>query len=80
MDTSTPNVAYASGDRIKSFVLYLSTILAALILIGAIVVLYKVKSPDTKLGLLGVFTVAFAACVGLLTNARRTEIFGATAA
>jgi predicted anti-sigma-YlaC factor YlaD len=73
-------VSYASGRHIDGFISFLSTILAALLLIGAIIVLYKVKSPDVKLGLIGVFTVLFAASVGLLTNARRAEVFAATAA
>ncbi|VUC34359.1 unnamed protein product [Clonostachys rosea] len=75
-----PGLDYASESRIEAFVLCLSTILAALLLIGAIIVLYKVPSPDLKLGLVGLFTVLFAASVGLLTNARLAEIFGATAA
>ncbi|CAG9982241.1 unnamed protein product [Clonostachys byssicola] len=78
-----PNISglgYASESRIETFVLYLSTVLAALLLIGAIIVLYKVPSPDLKLGLVGLFTVLFAGSVGLLTNARVAEIFGATAA
>jgi hypothetical protein len=54
--------------------------LAALLLIGAIVVLYNIKTDDLKLGLIALFTIIFAASVGLLTNARRAEVFGATAA
>ncbi|KAK7216715.1 hypothetical protein V2G26_004718 [Clonostachys chloroleuca] len=78
-----PNISglgYASESRIETFVLLLSTVLAALLLIGAIILLYKVPSPDLKLGLVGLFTVLFAGSVGLLTNARVAEIFGATAA
>lgn len=70
----------SSGQDISSFISYLSTILAALMLIGAILVLYKIRSDDLKLGLLALFTTLFAASVGLLTNAKRAEVFGATAA
>lgn len=42
--------------------------------------LYKVTSPDWRLGLIATFTTLFAGSVGLLTNARRAELFGATAA
>ena len=37
-------------------------------------------SPDWRLGLIATFTTLFAASVGLLTNARRAELFAATAA
>ncbi|RTE84831.1 hypothetical protein BHE90_000608 [Fusarium euwallaceae] len=77
---TSPSVGYASGKRISAFISYLSTILAALLLIGAIVVLYNTDSDDLKLGLIALFTIIFAASVGLLTNARRAEVFGATAA
>lgn len=57
-----------------------STILASVLLFGAIISLYIVKNPHALLGMLSGWTVLFAACVGLLTNARRDQIFGATAA
>ncbi|KAJ3544900.1 hypothetical protein NM208_g2782 [Fusarium decemcellulare] len=78
--TTGPLVGYASGKKISAFISYLSTILAALLLIGAIVVLYNATSDNLKLGLIALFTITFAASVGLLTNARRAEVFGATAA
>ncbi|KAH7276031.1 hypothetical protein B0J15DRAFT_476441 [Fusarium solani] len=78
--TTSSSVGYASGKRISAFISYLSTLLAALLLIGAIVVLYNIKTDDLKLGLIALFTIIFAASVGLLTNARRAEVFGATAA
>jgi hypothetical protein len=55
-------------------------ILATILLIGAVVGLYLVKRPVTRLVMISVFTVVFAASIGLLTNARRPEIFAATAA
>jgi len=39
-----------------------------------------VKNPHALLGMLSGWTVVFAACVGLLTNAKRDQIFAATAA
>lgn len=38
------------------------------------------RSEKAVLGMLCGWTVLFAACVGLLTNAKRDQIFGATAA
>lgn len=54
--------------------------MAAVLLFGAIYNLYYVKNEKGRLGLVGGYTVAFALCVGLLTNARRSEVFGACAA
>lgn len=51
-----------------------------MLLIGAVVVLYLVPSSNVRLGLISLFTVLFASSVALLTNARRTEVFGVTAA
>jgi hypothetical protein len=62
------------------FVAILSTVLAALLLVGAIASLYAVKSTSTKLILIAVYNILFAISVGLLTNARRVELFAATAA
>jgi hypothetical protein len=77
---SRHGIAYASDRAISSFVAWFSTFLAAVLLIGAIVVLYKVTSSDWRLGLIAAFTTLFAGSVGLLTNARRAELFAATAA
>ncbi|KAH6889362.1 hypothetical protein B0T10DRAFT_561829 [Thelonectria olida] len=77
---AAPSVRYTSGKKVASFVAYLSTITAALLLVGAIAILYNVRSDNLKLGLIGLFTTVFAASVGLLTNSKRAEVFGATAA
>lgn len=61
-------------------VAFISLLLAAILLIGAIVSLHSVSSDGAKLGLLTVFTLLFAGSIGLLTNARRAEVFAATAA
>lgn len=58
----------------------LDLILAAVLPIGAIVTLYLVSSPKAKLALVAVFTLLFAASVALCTNAKRAEMFAATAA
>ena len=53
---------------------------AAILLIGSIVGFYYVNNDVAKLTMIAAFTVAFALSVGLMTNARRAEIFAATAA
>lgn len=80
--TSTPDgrTTYTSEAAISRFAAILSTLLAAVLLFGAIISLYVVKSEKALLGMLSAWTVLFAACVGLLTNASRNQIFAATAA
>lgn len=73
-------IAYASDIHIARFMNVLSIFLAAMLLIGAIIGLYVVQSPKKRLGMLATFTILFAAGVGLLTNARKPELFAATAA
>ncbi|EON62136.1 hypothetical protein W97_01355 [Coniosporium apollinis CBS 100218] len=72
--------AYVSEHNIARFVNWISTLLAATLLIGAIVTLYVITSPKWRLGLIAAFTTLFAAAIGLLTSASRAETFAATAA
>jgi hypothetical protein len=58
----------------------LSILLAGALLVCSIVALDYVTDKKSRLGILAAFTVAFAGIVGLLTNAKRAEVFGATAA
>jgi hypothetical protein len=80
--TSAPDgrTTYTSERSISHFVAIFSTVLAAVLLFGAIISLYIVQNEHALLGMLSGWTVLFAACVGLLTSARRDQIFGATAA
>jgi hypothetical protein len=55
-------------------------LLAAALLFGPIYNLYYVRDDQKRLAMIAGYTVAFAICVGLLTNARKSEIFGACAA
>jgi hypothetical protein len=58
----------------------LDMVLATTLLIGAIVNLYLVPDPKAKLGLVAMYTMLFASSMALCTNARRAEVFAATAA
>jgi len=77
---SSSSIAYSSDRSMQTFITYFSTLLAALLLIGAIIILYNVTIPKWRIALIGIFTTLFAASVGLLTTARRAEVFAATAA
>jgi hypothetical protein len=58
----------------------ISVVVAAALLLGSITALYFVQSAIAKLLMIHVFTAAFALSVALMTNARRAELFAATAA
>lgn len=58
----------------------LATALAALLIIAPVVALYEISSMEARLGAMACFTVFFSLCIIGLTNAKRSEIFAATAA
>ena len=68
----------------KSHAIWVATVIsmlaAAVVLLGAIVTLRMIENRDSQLGLIGMFMALFAASVAVLTNARRAEVFAATAA
>lgn len=73
---------YFPDRRVQRAGAIISVFLSAILLIGAIVCLTAVANQSTnmRVGMVVLFTCLFAAVVGLLTNARRAEIFGSTAA
>ncbi|KAK5126363.1 hypothetical protein LTR85_010599 [Meristemomyces frigidus] len=74
------NGMYFYQDRIiERIVAVIAVLLAAVLLVGGIATLDYVEGKGARLGVLAAFTVAFAAFVGLLTTARRAELFAATA-
>jgi hypothetical protein len=77
---STSRLVRISERKIARAAAILSTILAAILLIGAVVSLYFASSNGLRLGLIAAYTTFFAVTVGFLTNARQVELFGSTAA
>ncbi|PVH70378.1 hypothetical protein DL98DRAFT_540902 [Cadophora sp. DSE1049] len=71
---------YYPVQRVTLIVVVLSMLCSASLLVGAIIALYFVKPIGVRLGIVGVFTLLFAASIALLTHARRVEVYGATAA
>jgi hypothetical protein len=72
-------LTYISESKIHTTVAVINVLTAAVLLFGAIYNLYYVSSAQVKLALVMVYTVGFAICVTLLTNARRAEVFAACA-
>ncbi|KAL8933387.1 MAG: hypothetical protein Q9211_005810 [Gyalolechia sp. 1 TL-2023] len=73
-------LAYLSERRLHTTVALIDVALAAVLLFGAVCNLYYVTSEKKRLGLIAGYTAAFAACVGLMANARKSEVFAACAA
>ncbi|KAH8776511.1 hypothetical protein F5883DRAFT_248746 [Diaporthe sp. PMI_573] len=57
-----------------------TTVLASLLPLLSITVLYTIQSDTIKLGVIVIFSACFSLALALTTNARRIEIFAATAA
>ncbi|KAK4454923.1 hypothetical protein QBC34DRAFT_103664 [Podospora aff. communis PSN243] len=71
---------YIKEDHVNWVAAGVSTIAAASLLFGAILMLHFVRDENTQLVLIGLLTVLFALSVGVLTNAKRAEVFAASAA
>lgn len=69
-----------SHAAVSTFSTFISLILASILLFGAIISLSVIRTKSLLLGMLCFWTILFAGCVGLLTNAKRDQVFGATAA
>lgn len=74
------NTRYFRLRHVTRTVAMVSTIVAAVELVGAITGLYYVTNREARMGMIAVFTSLFGISLCLLTNARRGEIFGASAA
>lgn len=70
----------AKGKNVAHCVTFVSVMCAVVFLVGAVVGLYYVASQKARLGMVGTFTVLFAATIAVLTNTRKHEVFVATAA
>jgi hypothetical protein len=68
------------GEHVAWAVAAINMLCAIVLLVVAIISLYVVDNPTAKLGMVVAYTVLFALSTALLTNARRAEIYGASAA
>lgn len=73
-NASSEEVKYYSEGMIHKVIAGISIVMAALLLEGAIVALYLVTNPHVRLGLIALFMMLFALGIGLLTNAKRSEV------
>ena len=77
-DDPESGIASYSRETLHKYTSHITTIVASLLPILAIVVLYCVSSMKTRLGLIALFTFTFAVALSFLTGAKRGEIFIAT--
>ena len=70
----------SKGKNVTHIITFISALCAVFFLVGGMVGLYFVESMRARLGLVGMFTVLFAATIAGATGGRRHEVFVATAA
>ncbi|KAF5720915.1 microsomal epoxide hydrolase [Fusarium globosum] len=73
-------ISHFDERSITIAVALVNILLAMILLVGSISSLYYVKSPPAILGTICGFTILFSLSVGLITNAKRAEIFAGSAA
>ena len=71
---SSREVKYYSEAMVHKVIAGISIVMAALLLEGAIVALYLITNPNVRLGLIALFMMLFALGIGLLSNAKRSEV------
>lgn len=54
--------------------------LSSILPLCSILILNHVNQAQAQLGIIAVFTIIFSGCLGLVTGARRVEVFAAAAA
>ncbi|KAL1602496.1 hypothetical protein SLS60_005912 [Paraconiothyrium brasiliense] len=77
-----PDIFYFPPRRVQILSYTITAILCGILLVGAMICLSLLDERSWKLriALVALFTFLFAAFIALLTNARRAEVFGSTAA
>ena len=71
---------YYSSSHLLAIIDILGVVISSLLPISSIVALYFVPRTLQRLGIVAGFTAAFSICLKILTEARRIDIFAATAA
>lgn len=75
------NETITVSDRAQlRYTAMITTVIASLLPIASIAILYSNESIKARLALIGIFTFVFASSLACFSNAKRTEVFSATAA
>ncbi|KAL5322063.1 hypothetical protein ACEPPN_010032 [Leptodophora sp. 'Broadleaf-Isolate-01'] len=78
VDDPESGIASYEENVLHKYTSHITTIIASLLPILAIVVLYRVDSMNARLGLIALFTFTFTTALSFFTSATRGEIFIAT--
>jgi hypothetical protein len=79
-NTEDEGEEFVSHRKVDATVSLISMLTAILFLLGALWGLYAVADAAAQMIMLSAFTISFGGALGLLTNARRQDVFAATAA
>lgn len=75
-----PDIAQYDATTALRYTRYVVTTLASLLPMLCIIVLWSIHSVGWRLGVMAMFTAAFAGILVIFTAAREVEIFASTAA
>lgn len=73
-------VAMYNDETLLAYTSLVSSVLAAILPVAAITVLFCVSNMAIRLGLIALFSLIFSLCLTRFTTAKKSEMFGATAA
>lgn len=74
------DIYHYKESALESILGILVTVVASLLPICSVVALYIIQSNWVRLGMIAIFSACFSLALALMTNARRIEVFAATAA
>ncbi|KAH9217649.1 hypothetical protein DL95DRAFT_91028 [Leptodontidium sp. 2 PMI_412] len=79
-ETTGAGIYHYRESSLESFISIIATVMASLLPICSVVALYLVQSNNLRLGMVAIFSACFSLALAVMTNARRVEVFAATAA
>jgi hypothetical protein len=76
----TNHVVYHTESFFKAVSDMVANIIGAILVLIPVIVLHFIRDPDMRLVVIVIFSLVFTACMVQFTDARRSEVFAATAA
>lgn len=79
-ETAGSGIYHYKESSLESALGIVATVVASILPVCSVVALYVIQSNNLRLGMLAIFSTIFSLTLALMTNARRIEVFAATAA
>jgi hypothetical protein len=79
-DTVGAGIYHYKESSLETALGIVATVVASVLPTCSVVALYIIQSNNLRLGMLAIFSSIFSLALALMTNARRIEVFAATAA